>query len=104
MCDERLKANAQGSSRLAYTGLRGGLEHLKIETRLRGERFQNHGEGCVCDHIRRGSCMHENACNTGVFAIMQSPVRYAATFHVRMYNFIVAGARSLNEQDLRDNI
>ena len=51
--------------------------------------------------------MHENACNTGVFAIMQSPVRYggyAANFHVRMYNVIVAGARSLNEQDLRDNI
>ena len=29
-CDEQ----AEGSTRLAYTGLRGGLEHLKIETRL----------------------------------------------------------------------
>ena len=26
---------------LPYTGLRGGLEHLKIEKRLRGERFEN---------------------------------------------------------------
>jgi hypothetical protein len=32
--DERLKAKAEGSTRLAYTGLRGGLEHLKIETRF----------------------------------------------------------------------
>jgi hypothetical protein len=33
-CDERLKAKAEGSARLAYTWLRGGLEHLKIEKRL----------------------------------------------------------------------
>jgi hypothetical protein len=33
-CDERLKAKAEGSTRLTYTGFRGGLEHLKIETRL----------------------------------------------------------------------
>jgi hypothetical protein len=33
-CDERLKTKAEGSTRLAYTGLLGGLEHLKIETRL----------------------------------------------------------------------
>ena len=33
-CNERLKVKAKGSTRLAYTGLRGGLEHLKIETRL----------------------------------------------------------------------
>jgi hypothetical protein len=31
-CDERLKAKAEGSTRLVYTGLCGGLEHLKIET------------------------------------------------------------------------
>ena len=35
-CDERLKAKIEGSTRLVYTytvaGLRGGLEHLKIET------------------------------------------------------------------------
>jgi hypothetical protein len=29
-CDERLKAKAEGSTRLAYNGWRGGLEHLKI--------------------------------------------------------------------------
>ena len=40
-CNERLKAKAEGSTRLAYTGLRGGLEHVKIETRLRDERFEN---------------------------------------------------------------
>jgi hypothetical protein len=33
-CDERLKAKAEGSTRLTYTGLRGELEHLKIKTRL----------------------------------------------------------------------
>ena len=34
-----LKAKAEGSTRLAYTGLRGGLGHLKIETRLIDERL-----------------------------------------------------------------
>ena len=33
-CDERLKTKAEGSTRLTYTEFRGGLEHLKIETRL----------------------------------------------------------------------
>ncbi len=33
-CDERLKAEAEGSTRLTYTGLCGELEHLKIKTRL----------------------------------------------------------------------
>ncbi len=33
-CDERLKTKSEGSTRLAYTGLLGGLEHLKIKTRL----------------------------------------------------------------------
>ena len=41
-CNARLKAKTEGSTHLTYSGLRGGLEHLKIETRLRGERF-----GCV---------------------------------------------------------
>jgi hypothetical protein len=31
--------NVEGSTRLVYTGLCGGLEHLKIETRLMDERF-----------------------------------------------------------------
>jgi hypothetical protein len=40
-CDERLKTKSEGSTRLTYTGLSGGLEHLKIETRLIVERFAN---------------------------------------------------------------
>jgi hypothetical protein len=40
-CNERLKVKSEGSRRLAYTGLIGGLEPLKIETRLRGGRFQS---------------------------------------------------------------
>jgi hypothetical protein len=36
-----LKGKPEGSTRLTYTGLRGGLEHLKVETRLRGERFES---------------------------------------------------------------
>ena len=31
-CNERLKVNTDGSTRLGYTGLRGKLEHLRIET------------------------------------------------------------------------
>jgi hypothetical protein len=40
-CNERLKPKAEGSTRFTYTGLCGGLEHLKIETRLiiADERF-----------------------------------------------------------------
>jgi hypothetical protein len=34
MCDERLKAEGEESTCLAYTGLLGELEHLKIETRF----------------------------------------------------------------------
>jgi hypothetical protein len=40
-CDERLNAEIEGSTRLVYTGLRGGLEQLKIKTSkkpLRGTR------------------------------------------------------------------
>jgi hypothetical protein len=46
-CDERLKTKAEGSARLAYTGLLGGLEHLKIETRLIDERFASVMGECV---------------------------------------------------------
>ncbi len=38
-CNERLKTKDEGSIQLAYTGLLGGLEHLKIMTSLRGGRF-----------------------------------------------------------------
>jgi hypothetical protein len=40
----------EGSTHLTYTGLREGLEHLKIETsgtRLRGERFESKKGECV---------------------------------------------------------
>jgi hypothetical protein len=40
-CDERPKVKDEGSTRLTYTGLYGGLEHLKIETRLKDERFES---------------------------------------------------------------
>ena len=40
-CDQRLQDKTEGSTRLAYTGLCGGLGHLKIETRLRDERFES---------------------------------------------------------------
>jgi hypothetical protein len=46
-CDERLKAKAEGSTRLGYTGLRGGLEHLKIETMLIDERLASVMGECV---------------------------------------------------------
>jgi hypothetical protein len=38
MNDEKLN-KAKGSTRLVYTGFLGGLEHLKIETRLIDEMF-----------------------------------------------------------------
>jgi hypothetical protein len=37
--DERLKVLVEGSTRLTYSGLCGGLDPLKIETRLMDERF-----------------------------------------------------------------
>jgi hypothetical protein len=46
-CDERLKTKAEGSTRLAYTGLLGGLEHIKIERRLIDERFASVMGECV---------------------------------------------------------
>ena len=38
-CDERLQVKVEGCTSFKYTGLCGGLEHLKIETRLKDERF-----------------------------------------------------------------
>ena len=46
-CDERLKGKVVGSTRLVYTGLRWGLVHLKIETRLIDERFASVMGDCV---------------------------------------------------------
>jgi hypothetical protein len=40
MKDYKIKmSKTEGSTRLTYTGLFGGLEHLKIETRIIDERF-----------------------------------------------------------------
>ncbi len=46
-CDERLNDKVEGSTRLTYTGLHGGLEHLKIKTRLINERFVSEMGECV---------------------------------------------------------
>ncbi len=46
-CDERLKDKDEGSTRLTYTGLLGGLEHLKIGTRLIDKRFTSEMGKCV---------------------------------------------------------
>jgi hypothetical protein len=46
-CDERLKSKDEGSTRIVYTGFLGGLEHLKIETRLSDERFASVMGECV---------------------------------------------------------
>ena len=40
-CDERLRTKGDGSTLHGYTGLRRGLEHLKIEMRLIDERFES---------------------------------------------------------------
>ena len=40
-CDERLQTKVKEFTRLVYTGLLGGLEHLKIETRLINEKIVN---------------------------------------------------------------
>ena len=46
-CNERLKANAERSTLPTYTGLCGDLEHQKIETMLRDERFASVKGECV---------------------------------------------------------
>ena len=50
-CDERLKAKAEGCTRLTYTGLLGGLVHLKIETRLIDERLASVMGECVIQNL-----------------------------------------------------
>jgi len=40
-CDERLKTKSKEFTRVPHTGLLGGLEHLKIETRLIDEKITN---------------------------------------------------------------
>jgi hypothetical protein len=46
-CNERQTAKTEGSMLLSYTGLRGEPGHLKIETRIRGERLESVMGVCV---------------------------------------------------------
>jgi hypothetical protein len=39
-CNERLKVKTETSTRLAYTGLSGELQRLKIEKRLIDEKYE----------------------------------------------------------------
>ena len=52
-CDERLKAKAEGSTRLAYNGLREGLEHLFFfiyyEKQVKRELKRIHISGYRCN-------------------------------------------------------
>ncbi len=67
-CDERLQDKAERFTRLAYTGLRGGLEHLKIETRLIDERFASVKGECVIVTLKiEGAQIHYVV--SGVLAI-----------------------------------
>ena len=44
---DQIKVKVEGSTRLGYTGLREGPEHLKIETRLIDVRFASVMGECV---------------------------------------------------------
>ncbi len=46
-CEKRLKVKVKGSTHLTYNRLCGGLEHLKIETRLIDDRFTRVMGECV---------------------------------------------------------
>jgi hypothetical protein len=50
-CNERQKAKSEESTRLTYTGLCEALENLKIETRLRDERFESVKGVCYLETI-----------------------------------------------------
>jgi hypothetical protein len=50
-CDGILKSKDEGSTRLTYTGFDGGLEHLKIESRLIDERFVSVMGACDLEDI-----------------------------------------------------
>ena len=58
----RLKAKTDGSTCLVYTGFRGELEHLKVETRLIGESFE-----CVM-----GECDLETIGDPSIFNTIRS--------------------------------
>ena len=53
-CDGSLKGKPEESTRLTYNGLCGGLEHLKIETRLIDEMFASVMGECDLENV--GNC------------------------------------------------
>ncbi len=60
-CDERLKTNTEEFTRLGYTGLFGGLEHLKMETRLTDEKEKKCHRKQMnpqCDNARGVHCLY----------------------------------------------
>ncbi len=58
-CDEKLRVKSEGSTHLVYTGFRGGLEHLKIETRLRDESLESvKGECVICVGVTKDYTSH----------------------------------------------
>jgi hypothetical protein len=54
-CNERLKDKSEESTRLTYTRLCEALEHLKIEKRLRDERFESVKGVCYLEDIGMSS-------------------------------------------------
>jgi hypothetical protein len=73
-CDERLKTKTDGSTHLTCTGFFGGLEHLKIETRLIDESFASVMGECVLEVIGPSvgsGTVHSHV--TGLF-IMRRPI------------------------------
>jgi hypothetical protein len=51
-CDERLKVKDEGSTHLTYTGLVGGLEHLKVKDR---DEIVNLFDDCILVVYKRSS-------------------------------------------------
>jgi hypothetical protein len=73
-CDERLKDKGEESTCLVYTGLFGGLEHLKIETRLIDvidERFTSVMGECDLEDIG-GPSIFKAICSDTVLVRMLS--------------------------------
>jgi hypothetical protein len=60
--DERqtFETKVEGSTHLVYTGLVGGLEHLKIETRLTDEKFTS---VMGSDAVHKCTALHVQMCS-----------------------------------------
>ena len=88
-CDERLKGKTDGSKRLVYTGFRGGLEHLKIETRSINEMFASVMGECVI--LTPQVCWFESLAQS----IMH---RYAGTSTTRIH-WVARGTGTPKDRD-----